>query len=75
MLLPCGPKHSVCEGELLLVGSRESFAEYEQPWELGAYSRSFCRRRGISGDDLSTVHDRHQKPDAPWEHDPISRLT
>ena len=39
---PRRPKHSICGGELLLGGCRGSFAEYEQAWGLGAYSRSFC---------------------------------
>lgn len=73
--LPCSPKHGICGKEMLLVGCKGSFAECEQPWGLGPYSRSFCSSWGVSGDELSIVHNRHQKPGISWEYDPTSRLT
>lgn len=75
MPLPRRPKHSVCGGELFHGGCRGSFAEHEQPWGLGAYSRRFWSRQGVLGNEPSTVHNRHRKPDTPWERDPISTLT
>lgn len=50
-------------------GAGEALLNMSRPGGLGLIPGVFAAA-SVSRDELSTVHDRHQKPDTPWERDP-----